>query len=151
MHERFPYTGHPPVREFYVDRGDLACLQSACSCQATTAATAADPLSGLPIFPGAVIDSADGEKAGTICGKTKHTIMYYAKGSSELADENAWYTHAMPDAVVLSSSDDLRTFFTKDGTAAVSTHGFVIAFSKFSPGLTPQEMKRDANLSENCK
>jgi len=116
-----------------------------------TAASATDSLSGLPIFPGAVVDSADGEKSDTVCGKAKHTIMYYAYGSSEVAEENAWYTHALPGAIVLSSKDDLRTFFTKDGTAAVATHGFVISFSKFSPGLTPQEMRRDANLSADCK
>ena len=41
----------------------------------------------------------------TICGKTKRVIMYYAQGSSELADKNACYTHAMPGAIVLSSPD----------------------------------------------
>jgi hypothetical protein len=35
--------------------------------------------------------------------------------------------------------------------ASLPTHGFVIVFSKFSPGLSPQEMKRDVNLSADCK
>ena len=113
-----------------------------------SAATSIEPVSGLPIFPGAVIDSADGIKSKVFCKKSVRIVAYYANGSSESADENAWYTKAMPNARVFKSSLDteVRTFFTPDGTASVSTHGYVIQFSRYSPGLTEAEMKLDAGV-----
>lgn len=114
-----------------------------------SAATSIEPVSGLPIFPGAVIDSADGIKTKVFCKKAVRIVMYYANGSSEEADENAWYAKAMPNARMFSSSleAEVRTFFTPDGTASVSTHGYVIQFSRYSPGLTEAEMKRDAGVA----
>jgi len=59
----------------------------------------------------------------------------------DLDHENAWYAHAMPGAVVFTSITGVKTFITPDGTAAVETAGSAIAFFRFSPGLSPTEMK----------
>jgi hypothetical protein len=104
------------------------------------AANTTDPLSGLPLAPG-FTKLADPMQAYTFCGKSARSISYFAGESSDPDNENAWYAHAMPGAVVFTAVGGVKTFITADGTAAVETAGSVISFFRFSPGLSPAEMK----------
>jgi hypothetical protein len=104
------------------------------------AANTTDPLSGLPIAPG-FTKLADPMESYAFCGKSARSISYMAGESSDPDHENVWYAHAMPGAVVFSAVGGVETFITPDGTAAVETAGAVISFLRFSPGLSPAEMK----------
>lgn len=110
-----------------------------CSCN-SFAATAMDPVSGLPIAPG-FEKTADPVKTYTFCGKTAHLVVYAGGDSSDPDNEDAWYAHAMPGAVVFTAVGGVVTYFKADGTAAVETAGPLISFLRFSPGLSPAEMK----------
>jgi hypothetical protein len=61
--------------------------------------------------------------------------------SADPDHENSWYAHAMPGAFVFTAVGGVKTIITPDGTAAVETAGSVISFLRFSPGLSPAEMK----------
>jgi hypothetical protein len=47
----------------------------------------------------------------------------------------------MPHAAVFTASTGIKTFITPDGTAAVETADAFISYLRFSPGLSPGEMK----------
>jgi hypothetical protein len=124
-------------------RYEVQCLTAAILFLGSAGAIAADtidPLSGLPIAPG-FTKLADPMQSYTFCGKSARSIAYMAGESSDPDHENAWYAHAMPGAVVFTAVGGVQTFITSDGTAAVETAGAVISFLRFSPGLSPAEMK----------
>ena len=52
-----------------------------------------------------------------------------------------WYVHAMPRAAVFTASTGIKTFITPDGTGAVEAADAFISYFRFSPGLSPAEMK----------
>lgn len=104
------------------------------------AQSANEQLSGLPIGPG-LKRTADPVQSYLYCGKHASTVLYIAGGFADFDHENAWYAHAMPHAVVFTASTGIKTFITADGTAAVETADAFISYFKFSPGLTPAEMK----------
>jgi hypothetical protein len=104
------------------------------------AANTIDPLSGLPIAPG-FTKLADPMESYTFCGKSARSISYMAGESSDPDHENSWYAHAMPGAFVFTAVGGVKTIITPDGTAVVETAGSVISFLRFSPGLSPAEMK----------
>jgi hypothetical protein len=68
-------------------------------------------------------------------------VTYAGGDSSDPDHENDRYAHAMPGAVVFTAVGGVRTFITSDGTAAVETAGSFISFLRFSPDLSPSEMK----------
>ena len=104
------------------------------------AANTIDPLSGLPVAPG-FTKLADPVESYTYCGKSARSISYMAAESSDPDHENVWHAHAMPGAVVFTAIGGVKTFITPDGTAAVETARSVISFLRFSPGLSPAQMK----------
>jgi hypothetical protein len=104
------------------------------------AANTIDPLSGLPIAPG-FTKLADPMESYTFCGKSARSISYIGGESADPDHENSWYAHAMLGAFVFTAIGGVKTFITPDGTAAVETARSVISFLRFSPGLSPAEMK----------
>jgi hypothetical protein len=105
-----------------------------------SAQSANEPLSGLPLGPG-MKRTADPVQSYQYCGKRASTVLYIAAGFADFDHENAWYAHAMPHAVVFSASTGVKTFISPDGTAAVETANAFVSYFKFSPGLTPAQMK----------
>jgi len=99
-----------------------------------------EPLSGLPLAPG-FARTGDPVQSFKYCGKSASTALYVGAGFTDLDHENAWYAHAMPHAVVFTSSTGITTYFTPDGTAAVQTADAFISYFRFSPGLSAAEMK----------
>jgi len=99
-----------------------------------------EPLSGLPLAPG-FKRTGDPVQSYKYCGKGASIALYVGSGFSDLDHENAWFTHAMPGAAVFTASTGIKTFITRDGTAAVETADAFISYFRFSPGLSPAEMK----------
>jgi hypothetical protein len=99
-----------------------------------------EPLSGLPLAPG-FKRTGDPVQSYKYCGKSASIALYVGSGFSDLDHENAWFTHAMPGAVVFTASTGIKTFITRDGTAAVETADAFISYFRFPPGLSPAEMK----------
>jgi len=99
-----------------------------------------EPLSGLPLPPG-FERTADPVQSYKYCGKNASTVLYVGRQMSDLDQEKAWYTRAMPGAAAFTSITGVKTFIKSDGTAAVEAAGGFISFFRFSPGLTPAEMK----------
>jgi len=104
------------------------------------ASSSTEPLSGLPLAPG-FERTADPIQSYDYCGKKASIVLYLGRQMSELDQESAWYTRAMPGAAVFTSNTGVKTFIKPDGTAAVEIAGAFISFFKFSPGLVPAEMK----------
>lgn len=104
------------------------------------AQSATDPLSGLPLAPG-FKRTGDPVQTYKYCGKSASTALYMGSSFSDLDHENAWFNRAMPGAVVFTASTGIKTFITRDGTAAVETADAFISYFRFSPGLSPAEMK----------
>jgi hypothetical protein len=69
------------------------------------------------------------------------TALYVGSSFHDLDHENAWFAHAMPHAIVYTSSTGIKTFITPDGSAAVETADAFISYFRFSPRLWPAEMK----------
>jgi hypothetical protein len=113
----------------------LVLASAGISAQSTT-----EPLSGLPLAPG-FKRTADAVQSFKYCGKSASVALYVGSGFSDLDHENAWFAHAMPHAAVFTANTGIRTFVTSDGTAAVETADAFISYFKFSPGLSPAEMK----------
>ncbi len=99
-----------------------------------------EALSGLPLAPG-LKRTGDPVQSYKYCGKSASIALYMAMGFADLDHENAWYAHAMPHAAVFTASTGIKTYITPDGTAAVETADAFISYLKFSPGLSPAEMK----------
>jgi hypothetical protein len=99
-----------------------------------------EPMSGLPLPP-AFKRTADPVQSYTFCGKKASTALYVGGNFPDLEHENAWYARAMPGAVVYDSVTGVKTFITSDGAAAVEAAGGFISYFRFTPGLSPAEMK----------
>lgn len=99
-----------------------------------------EPLSGLPLAPG-FKRTGDPVQSFKYCGKSASVALYMGGGFTDLDHENAWFARAMPHAAVFTASTGIKTFVTPDGTAAVETADAFISYFKFSPGLSPAEMK----------
>jgi hypothetical protein len=105
-----------------------------------SAQTTTEPLTGLPLAPG-FKRTADPVQSYKYCGKSASIALYVGTGFSDLDHENVWFAHAMPHAAVFTASTGIKTFITPDGTAAVETADAFISYFRFSPGLSPGEMK----------
>jgi hypothetical protein len=105
-----------------------------------SAQTTTEPLTGLPLAPG-FERTGDPVQSYKYCGKSASTAVYVGAGFSDLDHENAWFAHAMPHAAVFTAIAGIKTFITPDGTAAVETADAFISYFRFSPGLSPGEMK----------
>jgi hypothetical protein len=105
-----------------------------------SAQTTTEPLTGLPLAPG-FKRTADPVQSYKYCGKSASIALYVGTGFSDLDHENAWFAHAMPHAAVFTAISGIKTFITPDGTAAVETADAFISYFRFSPGLSPGEMK----------
>ena len=99
-----------------------------------------EPLSGLPLAPG-FKRTGYPVQSYKYCGKSASIALYVGSSFSDLDHENAWFAHAMPGAAVFTADIGIKTFITRDGTAAVETAGDFISYFWFSPGLSPAEMK----------
>jgi hypothetical protein len=99
-----------------------------------------EPLSGLPLAPG-FERTGDPVQTYKYCGKSASIALYVGGGFADLEHENAWFTRALPHAVVFVASTGIKTFITPDGTTAVETADAFISYFRFSPGLSPAEMK----------
>jgi hypothetical protein len=99
-----------------------------------------EPLSGLPLAPG-FKRTGDPVQSYKYCGKSASIALYVGSSFADLDHENAWFTHALPGAAVFAASTGIKTFVNQDGTAAVETAGGFISYFRFSPGLSPEEMK----------
>jgi hypothetical protein len=104
------------------------------------AQSATEPLSGLPLASG-FKRTGDPVQTYKYCGKSASIALYVGSGFSDLDRENAWFAHALPGAAVFTASTGIKTFITPDGTAAVETAGAFISYFRFSPGLSPADMK----------
>jgi hypothetical protein len=113
----------------------LLLVSAGIGAQSTT-----EPLSGLPLAPG-FKRTGDAVQSFKYCAKRASVALYMGAGFSDLDHENAWFAHAMPHAAVFTASTGIKTFVTSDGTAAVETADAFISYFKFSPGLSPAEMK----------
>jgi hypothetical protein len=99
-----------------------------------------EPLSGLPLAPG-FSKTGDPIQSYTFCGKGARSVVYSGGDFPDLDHEVSWYVHAMPGAVVFTAIGGVKTLITADGTAAVELADAFISFFRFSPGLSPAEMK----------
>jgi hypothetical protein len=124
----------------------------------STAADSTDTLSGLPVVPHST-KLADPVQSYKFCGKSAQVNAYFYTGSEDNNDDEdlvatakAWYVKAMPHANVYTSRTKQVTLVTADGTSAVILSGSVISFVRFSPGLSPAEMKGLGNVpaSREC-
>jgi hypothetical protein len=119
------------------------------------AADSTDPLSGLPVVPNST-KMSDPVQSYKYCGKNAQADGYFYASDNEnedlVATAKAWYVKAMPHAYVYSAPAGHVTLVTADGTAAVILAGAVISFIRFSPGLSPAEMKGlgNAPASREC-
>jgi hypothetical protein len=122
------------------------------------AADSTDALSGLPVVPNST-RLADPVQSYKYCGKNAQIDVYMYTGSDKgnddedlVATAKAWYVRAMPHANVYSSPTGQVTLVTADGASAVILSGSVISFARFSPGLSPAEMKGLGNVpaSREC-
>jgi len=109
------------------------------------ASESTDALSGLPIVPNSQ-KMSDPVQSYRYCGKNAQADAYfYSGGDNEnedlVATAKAWYVRAMPHATVYTAPAGHVTLVTADGTAAVILAGAIISFVRFSPGLSPAEMK----------
>jgi hypothetical protein len=111
------------------------------------AADSTDPLSGLPVVPNST-KLKDPVQSYKYCGKSAQIDVYFYTGMDDnnenedlVATAKAWYVKAMPHANVYTASTKQVTLVTADGTSAVILSGSVISFVRFSPGLSPAEMK----------
>lgn len=107
---------------------------------AICAQSSTEPLSGLPLAPG-FQRTGDPVQSYKYCGKSASVALYVGSGFSDLDHENAWFAHTMPGAAIFASSTGIKTFVTRDGSAAVETADAFISYFRFSPGLSPAEMK----------
>jgi hypothetical protein len=98
-----------------------------------------EPLSGLPLAPG-MKRTGDAIQTYRFCGKSASIALYLAD-FPDLDHEVAWYTRAMPGAAVFTANTGIRTFISKDGTAAVEAADAFVSYFRFSPGLSPAQMK----------
>jgi hypothetical protein len=123
------------------------------------AADSNDSLSGLPVAPNST-KLADPVQSYKYCGKNAQVNVYFYTGSGDNNDDEdlvatakAWYVRAMPHANVYSSPTGQVTLVTADGASAVILSGTVISFVRFSPGLSPAEMKGFGNVpaSRECQ
>jgi hypothetical protein len=121
-------------------------------------ADSTDSLSGLPVLPHST-KLADPVQSYKYCGKNAQVNVYFYTGSEDNNDDEdlvatakAWYVKAMPHANVFTSPTKQVTLATADGTSAVILSGSVISFARFSPGLSPAEMKGLGNVpaSREC-
>jgi hypothetical protein len=99
-----------------------------------------ETLSGLPLAPG-FKRTGDPVQSYQYCGKSASIALYVGNGFADLEHENAWFMRAMPHAVVFTASTGIKTFITPDGTTAVETADAFISYFRFSPGLSPAQMK----------
>ena len=99
-----------------------------------------EPLSGLPLAPG-FKRTGDPVQSYKYCGKSASIALYVGSSFADLDHENAWFTHALPGAAVFTASTGIKTFVKPDGTAAVETADAFVSYFRFSPGLSPAEMK----------
>jgi hypothetical protein len=100
----------------------------------------AETVSGLPLAPG-MKRTGDAVQSYKFCGKSAMRVLYLANGFADMDHEGAWYAHAMPGAVAFTADTGVKTFITRDGTAAVELADAFILYMRFSPGLSPAEMK----------
>lgn len=98
-----------------------------------------EPLSGLPLAPG-MKRTADAIQTFRYCGNSASTVLYLAT-FPDMDHEVAWYTRSMPGAAIFTASTGIRTFISKDGTAAVEAADAFVSYFRFLPGLTPAQMK----------
>jgi len=100
----------------------------------------AESVSGLPLAPG-MKRTGDPVQSYKFCGKSASRVLYLASGFADMAHESAWYTHAVPGAVAFTADTGVKTFITRDGTAAVELADAFILYMRFTPGLSAAEMK----------
>ncbi|MBC5802859.1 MAG: hypothetical protein GIX03_07630 [Candidatus Eremiobacteraeota bacterium] len=103
-------------------------------------ANATEPISGLPIAP-SFMNLADKVQSYTFCGKSARSVSYIGGESSDPDRENVSYAKAIPNARVFTAMGGIKTFITPNGTTAVETAGDRISFFRFTPGLSPAQMK----------
>jgi len=104
------------------------------------AQSATEPMSGLPLPPG-FKRTADPVKSYTYCGKSASVAAYFGDGFADEDHEKAWFAHAVPRAIPITAVGGVTTFVKPDGTAAVETGDEFIFYFRFSPGLSPAEIK----------
>jgi hypothetical protein len=104
------------------------------------AQSSTEPLSGLPVPPG-FKRTADPVDSYKYCGKSAQVAVYVGDGFADEQHEKAWFAHAVPGAISFAAVGDVTTFVTPDGTAAVETGDAFIFYFRFSPGLSPAEIK----------
>jgi hypothetical protein len=109
-------------------------------CAGAGAQGGAETVSGLPLAPG-LKRTGDPVQSYKFCGKSAMRALYLASGFADLDHESAWYAHAMPGAVAFTADTGVKTFIARDGTAAVELADAFILYMRFSPGLSPAEMK----------
>jgi hypothetical protein len=119
---------------------NLAAVSLLLGNMGAVARSSVEPLSGIPLRPG-FQRTADPIESYKYCGKNASIVLYVGDQMTDIDQKNAWYAHAFPDAKAFVASTGVKTFVKADGTAAVETAGAFISFFKFTPGLTPSEMK----------
>ena len=124
-----------------------------CSLLIVTAANAAqtEPITGLPLYPGAVSDKAHFPlKTDTFCGKTVKELEYHVTGVGRKAQAE-WFGRQMPGAQIVRSQANgpIDEFLSADGKSGVALgSGDVVAaneysaiiYSTYSPGITVKQL-----------
>jgi hypothetical protein len=122
------------------------------------AADSTDSLSGLPVLPNST-KLKDPVQSYKFCGKNAQINVYFYTGRDDnndnedlVATAKTWYVRTLPHANVYNSPTGQVTLVTADGTSAVILSGSLINFIRFSPGLSPAEMKGFGNVpaSREC-
>jgi hypothetical protein len=117
-----------------------ALLPAALCIGSAIGANAPEPVSGLPLPP-EFKKTGDPVQSYKYCGKEAHSVLYIAIGLDGLDAERAWYSKTMPGAKVFVAVGGVVTYISTDGTAAVELADAFVSYFRFSPGLTPDEMK----------
>jgi hypothetical protein len=135
----------------------LVAILSIANAIVAAAADSTDGLSGLPVVPNS-FKTADPVQSYKYCGKNAQANAYMYQGNTDDENENliatskTWYLKALPRATVYTGPAGHVVFVTADGAAAVILAGAVISFVRFSPGLSPAEIKGlgSAPVSREC-
>ncbi|HVA28045.1 MAG TPA: hypothetical protein VNF68_07680 [Candidatus Baltobacteraceae bacterium] len=123
--------------------GSTVLLIFACSFIPMLVAAATDPLSGLPLFPGASVSVAP--QSQQLCGITMRSVQYVVSGAT--AKPVDFFHRALPGASTWSIANGYVTaFLTPNGQAIVKVlsgapHSYTIVYGSYSKPVTVSQVR----------
>lgn len=121
-----------------------ALLAFSCSFAPIVAAAAVDPVSGLPLFPGATVSQAP--RSQEHCGITMRSVQYEVDEATRKPVD--FFREALPDASSWTVAI-MTAFLTPNGRTIVKVlsgapHSYVIVYGTYSKPVTVLQVRKGA-------